>query len=467
MPALAALPPFTAPPMDAVEEVESSASPAPDEPGLGLEETQDEGEAPLGELDVFVQRREDGGWVFTPLSKTVALEVREAAEDLPLADCHGVIWRLDNQVFEGFGGRTAPAKGGDAGLAQGVSRRLKRVATGMRRLRGVATKLQAKLSRFEEQRQELADQRRELEETRASTLRLQSELQERSAWLDQERSRFDTEVSQAAAHLSQALKAPVKVGEAAAQPPDVFFAAAQDEFAHGVPRLGANDEGELRHVRLTPEAAFAAAGESFFKAPGAKSSPQMEPRVDAFIRALLAVACLDPQQAPTRYAKMIEHLAGMAQALTRLANMASRLPLAFAASSCALWCAARLTEPLWQKWDEAQPSEIVRDLESMAVDLGPALRRARSVVQCGASVRRVLRIWSDHADHRRRFIRCLGKRGGCAATEADLRLLLLPPGAAAEELAAHVRRLSPVCDGTAVMGPSRRKRSRLLEGEGT
>jgi len=285
------------------------------------------------------------------------------------------------------------------------------------------------------------------------------------------------------------------------QPADVFFVAAQDEFARAAPQLSVGDEAELRHVRLTPEAAFQAAGEAFLNAASAGAtaetgsgeaassgatpagaSSRLGPRVDAVVRALLALQCLDRHHAPLRFAQAADHLSGILQALARLANNSGHLPLAFAASSGAMWCAMHLADHLSQRWDEAQALELVKELDAQASEpsrtghvgteqqglaQGQLQRRTRLLVQHGAAARRAIRSWTEHPDHRRRFIRFMANRGAEAASEADLRLLLLTRDATPAELAAHIRRLSGLVDENVVLVPSRHKRPRLAETNGT
>lgn len=445
-----------------------------------------EAAAPLGVLEVFVHHDISGAWIFTPLARTVPLEVREATDGVPPADCCGVIWRLDEQVLletkaaDVEDERTlderddfALDKNDYLCLAGEVCGRMKRVAADMKRMKTVAAKLQSKLSNFEEQQEALQLEQRRLDESRAALARQQAELRGKFAQLEDERARFKAEVAQTELGRETAMQM---------QAADIFFSASQDEFVSAVPQLSKEDEVELQHARLTPEAAFVAAREAFFQADrssGLSEQPQQEdakgrlaqiqPQIDAVVRALLALHCLDnKQEGSARFVQALEHLSGISQVLAGLANRSARLPLAFAASSCAMWCALNLMDKLTQRWDEAQTAELIRELEGLDKlpedGLGQIARRARQLAQHSSAARRLLRVCAEHPDHRRRFLRFMASRGVNGAADADLRLLLLARDASPTELAAHVRRLSTFVDENAVS--SRRKRSRPASSEG-
>merc|ERR1719414_1907647 len=206
-----------------------------------------------------------------------------------------------------------------------------------------------------------------------------------------------------------------------------------------------------------------AAAKDASKAKASGGAP-IERHVSAVIRALLAIECQDRQEAPTKYAQSLEHLSGMSQALTRLANNAGRLPLAFASSSCAAWCALNLIDDASLKLREAQPDDLLKELEGPAAGAAGQLpRRARLLAQYGKAAQRLFRALADHPNHRRRFLRFMGNIGASDASESDLRLLLLPPNATPGELAGHIRRLSSLVDKNVVLVPSR-KRGRPPEG---
>jgi len=283
-----------------------------------------------------------------------------------------------------------------------------------------------------------------------------------------------------------------RFGFVAAQAAEAFFTAAQDEFSRAVPPLVESDEADLQKVRKTPKEAFTLAREAFLVEPSASQlgnggstvkglartdhsseelmlfERQMSTRVDAFVCALLALQCLDRQDVPFH----LEQLSGISQMLARSAHAIGRTPLAFAASSCAIWCAAHLADQLALRWEEVQPTELLKELEAShhssppqavaATDRGQLLYRMRHLVQHASLARRLLRTWVEHLDHRRRFLRFY-KGNACKSSEQDLRLLVSARDAAPAELAAQVRRLSCLCDESAV--PSvLRKRPRLAGG---
>merc|ERR1712032_793593 len=124
--------------------------------------------------------------------------------------------------------------------------------------------------------------------------------------------------------------------------------------------------------------------------------------------------------------------------------MGGHMPLAFAASSCATWCALHLTDHLALRLEEAHSSEFVKETDPRAAN--HLLKQAKSLAQFAKVVQRLLRAWSDHPDHRRRFIRFMANKATNLTSEADLRLLFLTPDATALELVAHVRRLSSFVD---------------------
>ncbi|CAE8684516.1 unnamed protein product, partial [Polarella glacialis] len=472
-----------------------------DEKAEEAEEDQNDEEVVVDSaLEIFVHRSEEGAWVITPLSGHCELQLgTPIAEGVPPAGCHGVIWRLDNKVLPPLVPAGSAAKTGangslaeddeepedeldedearrdDQSLARTISRRLKKIGVGMKRLKGVSDKLQVKLSRYQEDQLALEGDRHRLQQGRSDISRQEAELKEGLSHLEQERRRFNVEVRQAAEHLSHSLRLPVRAGDFAVFPPDAFVVAAQDEFAGAAPPLDQADQEELQHVRLAPEAAFASAREAFFSSDGSDSvaavmamdptartgsgaeatvAAAVPPRVDALVRALLALQCLlDSKQASGRLpAPALEQLSGLAQGLSRLANFACRMPLSFAASSCVLWCGLNLVDHLSQKFDEAKPLEMLKELEAQApLGLGSVSKRAKQLVQQGSSTRRLLRGWAEYPEHRRRFVRCLANRDPDNVSDADLRLLFLPRNASPAELAAHIRRLSNVVDDNVVL----------------
>lgn len=414
-------------------------------------------------LDIFIQRRANGGWLITPLTRTVPLELREAMDSPPSTSEPGVIWHLDDEVFkvELPKGRGEEEELATACLFRTVPARLERVSADVQRLQSIASNLQGKLDRFQQERQSLTCERVRLEAELSDLARQRAEQQQLSARLGEDRERFNSQVSDAADHIARVFHAPVRAGEVATQPADVFFVAAQDEFARAVPRLNKSDAIELQNARLTPEAAFLAATEAFFR-----DGSQLDGLVESLVRALLAFECLEEQQdqhGPGRIAQALEQLSGISQALSRRANAAGHMPLAFAASSCATWCALHLTDHLALRLEEAHSSEFVKETDPRAAN--HLLKQAKSLAQFAKVVQRLLRAWSDHPDHRRRFIRFMANKATNLTSEADLRLLFLTPDATTLELVAHVRRLSSFVDKQQSAIRSRYKRTRPTDAD--
>lgn len=386
------------------------------------------------------------------------MELREAGDGLPPVDCRGVVWRLDQRIL----GTRDPPRSDLASIGAGLPKRLKRVAAGISRLRAVQAKLETKLARFNEDQVAMEVEKGRLEEER-------SNIKQQRARLQEERARFDAEAKEAADHVSRTLRLPVRVAGATSVPADAFFTSVASEYAAAAPSLESVDEVELRHIRLTPEAAFLSSEEVFFGAQQADTGasegngdPGMENRIDSVVRSLLAVDCLlgERQDSP-KVLQTLEKLSGLCQVLSRLANEQGRFPLAFASSTCAAWCAARLEEHVGKRLDEAQPAELMKELRASQTMGNKGHRRARQLAQHAISARRLLRIWAEQESHRRRFIRYMASKGAAVASDADLRLFLFPRDASLLELAAHIQRVRARAEQVPV--PSRRKRPRLEE----
>ncbi|CAE7189435.1 ECE2 [Symbiodinium sp. CCMP2456] len=427
-------------------ESEEASSVILDSVGDDLED--DPGALVLDEgLDVFVQRSSEA-WVITPLSGHLRLELRPMpADGLPPAGSDGVIWRLDDKVLaqgteeQWEDGEDFPsaARQDNEGLARSVSRRIKKVSSGMRRLRSVTEKLEAKLARYQEDQVQLEKQRRRLQRGRedlskeqGDLAKLRSQLEEERAKLALQRSEFNDEVRKVTENLVHSKR--LAVGDSML-PPSVFFAAAQEVFVRGAPELLPEDEAALARMRPRPEAAFGTACNDFLA-----SGACLGAGADALVNALLAFQCLLDAKAPVRVAQSLEQLAGVSRGVAKVANVGGRMRLSFAASSCTLWCGLQLADYLAQRWDEANLPEVIQELSEENPDVGFLQKRSKFIQQIGSSMKRVLRSLVDYADHRRRFLCCLAKPGVDAA-EYDLRLLFLPREARPSELAAHVRRL--------------------------
>jgi len=423
-------------------------------------------------LDILINRDQQG-WVITPLSDAVPIQLREATAGVPPSHQPGVIWRLDYKVLQSsMEAGSEDELPRDPGISRGVLKRLKRVGIGMESLQGVTEKLQAKLSRFQEDQLALDGAKKRLEENQSEVARVQTELKEKTALLEKESAQFQSEVRKAAQHMSQALRAPVRVGQGAALPADALFIAAQDEFANAAPALSSATAAELRHVRLSPEAAFLAAKEAFSgkqinpseRFSFAKSADaEMQQRVEAVVQALLALRCLDPKQAPSRFTSALEQLCSIAQSLAKLAYHEGRTPLAFAASTCCFWSGMHLVDSLTQRWEEVQPVDLAKDFDNQTEDQGALARRVRQILHLGSIALRLLKGMAEIPDHRRRSIRFFANKGVSSAAEADLRLLLLPRDTSPTELAAHLQRVWAFIDDVAVT--SKRKRPRTSEAD--
>ncbi|CAK9028926.1 Endothelin-converting enzyme 2 [Durusdinium trenchii] len=421
-----------------------------------LEESESEEDEAI---DIFVHRSKKT-WVITPLSGR--LELRSPRSDgLPPPGCTGVIWRLDEGVLRSAQDFREEEREDmtsfDQCLGRSVSRRLQKVSSGMRRLRGVTEKLEEKLAQFQEEKLELERKQRRVNKSieesakeHAELTSMREKILEDQNKLKEERARFDEEVRQTTDELAKSKRA-LSAGHCAVLPPHVLFLAAQDEFVRASPDLNEVDQASLQSMRAKPEAAFSAACSLFFTGGSAGA--------DALVGALLASQSLLDAQAP-RIFQSLEQLLGLSQAVARAANVDGRMRLSFAASSCTLWCSWQLSDYLSRKWEEVNVSDTPEDLDEekdSSHHLSVLNRRIKLLAQAGSSLRRSVKTSADYWDHRRRFIRCLAKPGGGGASEADLRLLFLPRDAKATELAAHVRRLSGVVEDLVVM--SSRKRS--------
>merc|ERR1712039_834061 len=111
------------------------------------------------------------------------------------------------------------------------------------------------------------------------------------------------------------------------------------------------------------------AKEAFVEDSRSSSEDLLERRVEALAQAFMIAQCMDVSQKPSNHHGTLENLAKMACTLSHFANKAGRLPLAFAASCCAVWCAFHLTDSLNAIWSEVCSASLVKDLEA-AEELG-------------------------------------------------------------------------------------------------
>lgn len=433
-------------------------------------------ELPEGTVHLFLHRTETA-WVITPLAGRCEVRLHPPSIDgLPPADCSGVIWCLDEHVFQNSGDsdEEQPWRASRQSVAQSVAKRLKKVSSGMKKLKSVADKLQAKLSKHQEDllqlradKHHLRDAQAKLHEDNAKARVERRRLEEYREKLQQQQAELDSNNLTAAQQISESLRVTVKVGGAAAVPPEIFFAAAHEEFIGAQPNLEQADQEELESMRITPEAAFTHSRMLFWGKDASVSllSNQEAPstciRAASFAHALLAMqGLLDTKEVLGRVCLVVEQLFVMAQTLTRDANVSGRYPLSFAAACCSVWCGLFLIEHIGQRWAEVKPSDLLEELRAEApLGMASVLRRTKCLVQQGETMKRVLHSLEDYWAHRRRFIRCLASRGTDGASEADLRLLFLPRDARPSELAAHVKRLSNFVHDTSL--PSLRSKRPL------
>lgn len=412
-------------------------------------------------IDVFIHHDGFRGvWVVTPLSGAQLELGQVGSSGEPLTGFRGVVWTLDETVFDDENGQQPRQELEDFAegvLAAQVSRRMKRVATAMKQLKAVTIKLQEKLSRHQEDVLALQGREAKLQQGWADIGKRSQVHQESVAALAHDRRLFTQEVRIAAEHFAKVLQTPVNTGTAVAFPSDVFFLAAQDDFGHFAPQLSTEDEAELKHVRLTPEAAFRATAEEFSKLNGGVED--LQGHIDVTVHGLLAVHCMRPGKVVQEKAQVLDHLMGISQALCRSAAADGRRGLAFAAACSALWCGLRLDTVLTQQGNEANPSEVLKGLEfPVSLRRGPDPQQIRALAQHCLLSRRVLRAWQDWLRQRHTFVQFAATTGREQCQDADLRLLMLGRTASAAELAAHVRRLSRPASLTSGLPPEKRRK---------
>merc|ERR1712232_1274655 len=273
--------------------------------------------------------------------------------------------------------------------------------------------------------------------------------------MGRDRPQFKADADEAAKYLSAALQTSVMCPSGdVALPAKAFFVAARGEFADAVPQLSKTHELAMRALQASPNASLLKAKELFAEQQGVDDKDFLDQRIEAVVHSFLVAECLDVLQDPARHKTTLETLARMASMLARLACQVGRVPLAFAASCCAVWCACHLSESFNAQLERVSTSDFMKELE-VAEDEGlldkshasSMLRSSRLLASHGDGLRRVQRYWNEHGEYRRCYIRFFspqanGKDGPLpAAVDADLRLLFLPASASPAELATHVHRV--------------------------
>lgn len=100
-------------------------------------------------LDICVHQDDCGAWVITPLSPAVPIVLRSPTKgDIP-SDGHGVIWRLDRNVFRC---RDSPPGNDVRGLAGDLKKRLKKNLKETDSIQARVAKLQEKILVFDEEK---------------------------------------------------------------------------------------------------------------------------------------------------------------------------------------------------------------------------------------------------------------------------------------------------------------------------
>lgn len=432
-------------------------------------------------LDICVHRREDGGWVISPMNDAVPLELQREPADRRQ---QSIIWRLDDDVFA-----TAADQGGAVPLekssARSVSKRLKHAAaelaqlqTGTEALTVALRSFREEKAAFEEQKQEheqqLEEQRAELDKREDALAGICTHIKTQEGNLSRDRAQFSADANEATEFLAAAMQTSLVCpnGEVAV-PPEAFFAAAQGEFLRAAPQLNESHQTRMRILKAAPNMELTKAKKAFLANSESASSSEadLQRRIEAVVHAFLVADCMDVCSSPALHAMTLDSLAGMACTLAALANKAGRLPLAFAASCCAVWCAHYLAESSNAQWAEVSAPLFLKDLEAAEEvgvwDQAGLAQKGRLLVQHGERMQRVQRYWAEHGNHRRRFIRFFSSRR-CSdpsvsdtipgAAEADLRLLLLPASATPAELALQLERVKDLIDPHAVAARQQRKR---------
>lgn len=417
-------------------------------------------------IDICIHRRDDGGWIISPLYEDADLELQRTG---PENKKPHVIWRLDDRTFD-----TAQNEHSDSAQLPerkepgSVAKRLKRTSAELKQLQAAASALQETFQNFQRDKmefekekqkhyQELEKKKAELAETETLLKDKRTKLDADRRALDKDRARFRVDADEAGQFLAAALQTSIfcPSGEVAV-PAEAFFVAAQGEFVRSVPSLSEPHRLQMQILKAAPNVELLKAKEAFVEDFRSSSEEVLQRRVEALVQAFMVAQCLDIAQKPSSHKTTLENLANMSSTLAHFANKFGRFPLAFAASSCAVWCAFQLTDSFNSQWADVNSESLVKDLEA-AEDLGyldkqGVSRKAKVLVSYGEGMRRVQRYWSEHGDHRRRFIRffakCATGRGTTmpAAVEADLRLLILPHSATPAELAMQLQRVRNLVD---------------------
>jgi len=402
-----------------------------------------------GSLPVYVQRRvSDGSWVLTPLAKAPRIEIVEG--DISGRGC---LWTLDERVFVDSRSIVKPS------MVKKIIKKQKRHDKFRRDIESVTKKLELQRSLFEEQRAAAVEEQQRLNEQHLEIRRLRAELQEETQRLALQSANLRRETSDVSFQIAKAMNTSIVGRGCAAFPPQAFFSAALGNFGWAVPALSNKDLEELRHVRISPDKAFAEAKKTFDELAKRGQRRVDRRRVDAWVSALFAVESLetssDSANMKEQRSKVLRDLSGMSGDLARQAASAKRPSLAFVASTCAVWCAMRLVEHIGRGLDAANPKKLLQDVEAQASCLKGSARHleqlakqatgfkgsVKQLAQQAALAHRLLKAWQEHHEHRRRFIRDLATHGS-TASEGDLRLLLMTPDVPGTELAAHMQRTS-------------------------
>ncbi|OLP95615.1 Endothelin-converting enzyme 2 [Symbiodinium microadriaticum] len=359
------------------------------------------------------------------------------------------------------------ARQDNEGLARSMSRRIKKVSSGMRRLRSVTEKLEADHDadddsktgkipggtkrkfplkhdqvQLEKQQRRLKRGREDLSKEQGDLAKLRSQLEEERAKLALQRSEFNDEVRKVTENLVHSKR--LAVGDSAMLPPSVFFAAAQAAFGTACNDFLASGSclGAVIVLIVIPASLVlcisvftitvlvivaVTGADALVNAEGSARGSSASLPTDAGVGSLFGVGLVrsvKPLQAPVRVAQSLEQLAGLSRGVAKVANVGGgRLSASSAAEASAIAsqrCGLQLADYLAQRWDEA--GQRAEGRGGRGTGSGSFLqKRSKFIQQIGSSMKRVLKSLVDYADHRRRFLCCLAKPGVDAA-EHDLRL---------------------------------------------